>query len=356
MPFKMASAMKAKRGFHIPGEAFLIAFVVILMAVMLHHVYETWAASNTPIVADDPRTGITFTHNFTGDPLADSGWWGKQTSAMNFCEEDYTVTASMAEFINVISNLSYMYLSWTTWPKGAKWPPVTNMAFFLVGMTSAVFHASLRHYTQIADEIGMYLLTASLDWYLYSYPGAIFSGKVSKPVFGTLMWGVCAAVVYINFTAGGADFGIHTMLFIALLTGLWPRCLYLIAERRKAEKAGVMPAGAIEAKTLRRKFRIGASYFLLGFALWVVDCAFCYELRSFRERVGLPLAWLSEMHGWWHVLTALGAAAFVELTAIFSSEEQGNVRVKDKRARLEVNGRANGHSNGHVNGVGKRLK
>ena len=91
-----------------------------------------------------------------------------------------------------------------------------------------------------------------------------------------------------------------------------------------------MKKGTTSAAALRNRFKVGASCFLLGFGLWLVDCAFCYELRAFRERIGMPFAWFTEMHAWWHVLTALGAEAFVNLANVFSSEDDGNIKVPVK--------------------------
>ncbi|RMZ78924.1 hypothetical protein DV737_g3678, partial [Chaetothyriales sp. CBS 132003] len=329
-----SSSKKKSRG--LSFEVFLIGLVVVCVAIMGHHTYEGWRGSHGGAggAGAEDGDGIggalaapaqTFSHNFTGDPLTGKGWWGEQTSAMNFCEEDHVVTFAIAEFINTLSNLAYVYFAFATWPKEAKWPPVTNVSLFLLGLSSAVYHATLKHYNQIWDESGMYLVTASMDWYLYSYPGAIFSGKVAKPVYTVVLWGACAAVSVMNFTATGADFGLHTVLFIALLTGLWPRCLWLIGERSRMERQGLLAPDATPVETIRKKCRVGAVCFLLGFGVWLVDCIFCYQLRAFRRKVGLPLAWLMECHGWWHVLTAVGAGVYVDLTNRFSSPIHGNV-------------------------------
>lgn len=39
--------------------------------------------------------------------------------------------------------------------------------------------------------------------------------------------------------------------------------------------------------------------FNLGFYLWVIDGWICGFLRSARKRIGLPLAFLLELHGWY---------------------------------------------------------
>lgn len=51
----------------------------------------------------------------------------------------------------------------------------------------------------------------------------------------------------------------------------------------------------------------GLSVFLTGFAVWNLDNAYCGALRSWRRSVGLPWGLLAEGHGWWHLLTGVGA-------------------------------------------------
>ncbi|KAI1913445.1 hypothetical protein LOZ53_003409 [Ophidiomyces ophidiicola] len=56
-------------------------------------------------------------------------------------------------------------------------------------------------------------------------------------------------------------------------------------------------------------------YLLLaaGYALWLIDVFACPYLRAIRQSVGLPLAWLFELHGWWHILTAAGVYVYMLL-------------------------------------------
>ena len=52
---------------------------------------------------------------------------------------------------------------------------------------------------------------------------------------------------------------------------------------------------------------------LLGYVLWNIDLEFCTMLRNVKQLVGLPWAWLFELHGWWHILTAIGAGRFMDV-------------------------------------------
>jgi hypothetical protein len=37
----------------------------------------------------------------------------------------------------------------------------------------------------------------------------------------------------------------------------------------------------------------------MGYILWNIDNQFCDNLRSIRQNIGLPWAWLLELHGWY---------------------------------------------------------
>jgi len=50
---------------------------------------------------------------------------------------------------------------------------------------------------------------------------------------------------------------------------------------------------------------------LLGFACWNVDNLFCPQLRMARAWLGPWLSWLLQLHGWWHVLTGIGAYTYI---------------------------------------------
>jgi hypothetical protein len=39
--------------------------------------------------------------------------------------------------------------------------------------------------------------------------------------------------------------------------------------------------------------------FITGYILWNIDNQFCNNLRSIRDSIGLPWAWLLELHGWY---------------------------------------------------------
>jgi len=52
---------------------------------------------------------------------------------------------------------------------------------------------------------------------------------------------------------------------------------------------------------------LGLTSFLGGFAIWSLDNKYCSDLRRWRRQIGLPWGILLEGHGWWHLMTGLGA-------------------------------------------------
>lgn len=67
----------------------------------------------------------------------------------------------------------------------------------------------------------------------------------------------------------------------------------------------------------------------MGYALWNVDMHFCEPLIGARRAVGQPLGYLLELHGWWHVLTAVGAYIFMAVVEFLTTEDDGGEQVKN---------------------------
>lgn len=61
------------------------------------------------------------------------------------------------------------------------------------------------------------------------------------------------------------------------------------------------------------RFASAVAVLSLAYFLWQIDLEMCSQLRAARQVFGLPFAWLLEMHGWWHILTALGASLYIRL-------------------------------------------
>ena len=97
---------------------------------------------------------------------------------------------------------------------------------------------------------------------------------------------------------------IHMSMFVGMLLLIGLRTTYLIV---------APPATAQEKMKIIRMFGGVFAYLAIAFLLWSLDFQYCHELRRIRTMVGLPWAWLLELHGWWHILTAIGAAKHMDM-------------------------------------------
>ncbi|KAL2020102.1 hypothetical protein VTK56DRAFT_8906 [Thermocarpiscus australiensis] len=152
--------------------------------------------------------------------------------------------------------------------------------------------------------MSMLLLGACLLQTLYTHgqTQAVASLVAAAVALGT----GCMAVLYIR----SANTLIHLSTFTVMVHLIWPRTLYLIY-------AGSRPAP--EKSKLVRRFWKAAALLVEAFVVWNVHLERCLELRAVRHKLGLPWAWALKLHGWWHILTALGAAEYIILVRALCS-------------------------------------
>jgi dihydroceramidase len=171
-----------------------------------------------------------------------------------------------------------------------------SSSLFLVGACSFLYHATLRQTLQFSDDISMLFLAGTILQRLYC---------AKQPQLRVLLTtvaifaGISAMSVY--YMRSG-NLLMHTSMFAGMLTLIWPRTLYLISQRSVEEKSKHW-----------RKFKYAVGSLVVAFLLWNVDLEMCKQLRDLRNTIGLPWAWVLELHGWWHILTAVGAAVYMDL-------------------------------------------
>ncbi|RSL68393.1 hypothetical protein CEP54_002824 [Fusarium duplospermum] len=246
-------------------------------------------------------------HNlrFDGDPYSSSGAWSPITSRANFCEEDYVITLYLAEFVNALTNVTYVYFALRYMYGGsgrrgilpARWD-FMSVALLLLGIGSFLFHASLRQTLEFVDELSMLLLSWSMlrtILIMRQTPSMIRLITAILPVF------------FISFSI----FYVWSAKIIYQVIGFWVS-LILIGLRIRYLLYWLKP-GFPEKQTHEWAVRTWTAAFicLFGYFIWNIDLEFCAELRDLRARVGLPWAWIFEFHGWWHILTAVGANQFM---------------------------------------------
>ncbi|KAK0723218.1 ceramidase [Lasiosphaeria miniovina] len=178
------------------------------------------------------------------------------------------------------------------------------VSLVVLGITSFAFHASLLQPAQFADDMSMLITAGALLQGVYCAAG----GGVQRPprqraAISAAVYAVVAAMAAAYVQSGKII--VHLAMFTAMVHAVWPRTVYLIFRRADGSAA--------ERNRLFRNFGVAIAWLLVGFVLWNVDLELCHGLRGWRAVVGLPWAWLLELHGWWHIMTGIGAAMYMDL-------------------------------------------
>ena len=174
-----------------------------------------------------------------------------------------------------------------------------SISLLVLGIASFLFHASLRQTCQFADELGM----LGLAWSLLK---GILAGQRSPAYDRFINIGLAAFfLLFSAFYVWTGKIIYHATAFGLILVLITVRGHYLFHWR----KPGFSAAKCSEWRVRGRKSLI---LLVVAYILWNIDLEFCAELRMLRARIGLPWAWLLELHGWWHVLTAISAKQFMD--------------------------------------------
>ncbi|KAK5654777.1 hypothetical protein OQA88_6813 [Cercophora sp. LCS_1] len=235
------------------------------------------------------------------------GFWGEQTSTLNWCEEDYNVTYYCAEAVNTITNLVFMWLGFKGLRNVIKYShaPVFILAFLgyiVVGLGSMAFHMTLKYSMQLADELPMIYTVCILCYAAFSH------GRSSREriLIAVALVGVaCFITVYYLYAK---DPVFHQVAYGFLTLATTFRGFYVSEWQVRQHLRQRIPHEADQRmKQIRTLAISGILMFLGGFILWNLDNVFCRHLKDARNHVQLPWAVVLEGHGWWHILTGLGA-------------------------------------------------
>ncbi|KAL2168405.1 hypothetical protein VTG60DRAFT_7318 [Thermothelomyces hinnuleus] len=267
-------------------------------------------------------------HNiqYSGDPSSYDGAWSPPTSRANFCEEDYVISFYIAEFINSLTNVAYVYYALCAmYPSGIRSaggfvrPKADFMSLSLLtlGIGSFLFHATMRQTLEFVDEFSMLGLTWSL------LQAGLTAGQ---PPARSRRITAALAAAYLSFSAfylRSAKIIYQVFAFTGALLGVLLRSQYVFHLARAA-----LPETKRRDWNRRTWKALGICVF--GYLLWTIDLERCADLRALRQRVGLPWAWLFEFHGWWHILTAVGASQAMQVAREVREELKSERRSSSK--------------------------
>ncbi|KAL3429843.1 ceramidase [Aspergillus tetrazonus] len=184
-------------------------------------------------------------------------FWGSPTSKANFCETDCAVSRYNAEFVNSLTNVVYSKLRRKASKHGNSLRTLPYTGLILVGLCSFGFHVSLKYHTQMMDDLSMHFPTTPV-------PHRVLTANSHRrdSVFKAIVLG---------------------SMLLLLVT------FHMITDELILHYVD----------------------FNLGYWLWLVDHWACGYLTRAREAIGLPWAFVLELHGWWHICTGIGAYIFI---------------------------------------------
>jgi dihydroceramidase len=108
------------------------------------------------------------------DPVDILGYWSPITSTVDWCELNYEVTHYVAEFVNTLTNVSFLFLGLIGIYSCYKTRAETRfylclLSYMLVGLGSFLFHGTLYYEMQLLDELPMMFGSSIFAYTVYYF-------------------------------------------------------------------------------------------------------------------------------------------------------------------------------------------
>ncbi|KAF2166059.1 hypothetical protein M409DRAFT_23787 [Zasmidium cellare ATCC 36951] len=276
-------------------------------------------------------------------------FWGEPTSAVNFCEEDYIITKYIGEFFNTLTSLLYIAYGIHGIRRfrrqGAGSFENTSLSYWAligVGIFSGLYHTTLKYHTQMSDELSMHLAIGTVlqqTWCFQEPP------KIQRRNTAIILGILVPFVIYHCVTD---EFVLHVLLFFCMCWIVAYRVRYIIHIRIKERE---------HRQRLRSLLTFASMTALTSYGIWNIDVNFCSTLTTWKRQLGMPLGILLELHGWWHIGTAVAAYTFMSIIEFLVSPEDleshgvgfawpAKAILQDLAPKAVMNGNANGHTKG----------
>lgn len=259
-----------------------------------------------------------------------SGYWGKPTALLEWCEDNYEVTYYIAEFWNSFSSFMFIIpafvgILFAIQDKLEVRFICSYSGMILVGIASFVFHMTLKFETQILDELSMVWAITFFVYSAYECNSPPKSTNYPLAAF-VVLYSACVSISYVMLQQPvfhQAAFGLVTICIIA-------RTFY--CARRMTYSKFLLWYPLV--------------MYVAAFTLWLIDNNFCDQLRAIRSHLPFPFSGFFQLHAWWHVFTALASQS----QAAFNAHMRSNYLKQDFRVtggpipfvRLDHHGSRNG--------------
>ncbi|RHZ87433.1 hypothetical protein Glove_34g98 [Diversispora epigaea] len=223
-------------------------------------------------------------------------FWGHSTSTLDWCEENYKDHKCIAEFINTLTNILFIGLAmfgvFNTTKQGLEKRFIVAYAgVALIGIGSWMFHMTLLYQFQLLDELPMQYATCILAYNIFETERKKKYG-IYLPL-GLLIYAVGVTTIYLRIV----NPVFHQVTYGILVAIINIRSYYLLGFIPKNESRAILKDLLLVAWVI----------FGTGFIFWNIDNLACDNLRSIRAKIGKPSGYLLELHGWWHICTAIGS-------------------------------------------------
>ncbi|KAJ1970792.1 alkaline ceramidase ydc1, partial [Dimargaris xerosporica] len=216
--------------------------------------------------------------------------------------DNYTVCKYIAEFWNTTTNFIFLSLALFGIYNvhrclGERRFIMCYLGMLLVGTGSWLFHMTLLYEMQLLDELPMIYCTCVCIYSVIEIEKTPRYGKALP--LGLLAYSALVTAIYLynrNPVFHQVSYGLEVAVIVF-------RNAYLLSQI----PATTVSRGGQSVKTaLKRLYFQAAATFLFGFFLWNIDNIYCAQLRHLRSLLAVPLDAVLQLHGWWHVFTALG--------------------------------------------------
>ncbi|SPQ19336.1 c804d4db-4c73-4ac4-840f-b0914149d89c [Thermothielavioides terrestris] len=211
------------------------------------------------------------------------GFWGEQTSTLNWCEEDYNITFYCAEVVNTLTNLVFMYLGLKGLRNVLAYSHsrvfiLVYLGYLVVGLGSMAFHTTLKYEMQLADELPMIYTVCIMAFATFSYRKSV----AVQVLVAAAMAGVAVFITVYYLYAKDPVF--HQVAYGLLTVGLIFRGFFVMERDLRPQLSQRNPAEC--DRLMREMYKLavtGILTFLAGFVIWNIDNIFCHHLTTTKK-------------------------------------------------------------------------
>lgn len=212
----------------------------------------------------------------------DAGYWGPTDALVDWCEANYAVTQFIAEFYNTVSSFPLILLSVIAVAVGVMGKRlemrflVTFLSLGFVGVGSALFHATMRYWGQLFDEVPMMLGSLSLLYCIYTTD---LSPKQSHWRISTMFisWGLLNVYLYIfqqQYALFLINYGGQTLISVIF---------------------GYTKCRPFSTPLSNKLFFCCVGIYAMGLSCWIIDQRWCSLMQPFQ------------LHAFWHICAGYGS-------------------------------------------------